>query len=434
MIDRYALSPMKEIWTRQAGFERWLEVELAVVAAMEESGQAPAGTAEAIRHNATIDLEHIDRIEQQVQHDVIAFIRSVTQRMGDEARFFHKGLTSSDVVDSALSLALVRSAHILSRSLAQLQQALAQLAEKHRHTVTMGRTHGVHAEPTSFGLKFLGFFSETRRNSRRLAESSRQVGMAKISGAVGNYAHFPPALEESALEKLGLRAVEVSTQVVPRDIHAQFLSTLALIGTGVERIALEIRHLQRTEVAEAAEAFASGQRGSSAMPHKKNPIVCERLCGMARLLRGYAATGLENIALWHERDISHSSVERVVLPDACMLTYYMLEKIREVVQTLVIDPGKMRQNFAHSHGLVFSQKVLLALVEKGMSREQAYPLVQEVAMRARQAETDFLRELEGDPRIRRWLSPAEMTPLFDPNSFLCHVDSIFQRVLSPGNL
>ncbi|HOY26582.1 MAG TPA: adenylosuccinate lyase, partial [Mesotoga sp.] len=326
MIERYALSPLKELWELKAQYERWLEVELAVVKAYEETGLAPAGMAEKIRSKARIDVEGIAEIEKVVDHDVIAFIKYVTGDMGDEARYFHLGLTSSDIVDTALSLALRKSGLAIIQALTELSQALAERALIYKDTVCMGRTHGIHAEPTSFGLKFLSFMVETDRNIERLRRSVEASSVGKLSGAVGNYANIPPEVEAIALREIGLRPTEVSTQIVPRDIHAEFISAMAIAASSIERMAVEFRHLQRTEVLEVQEPFKKGQRGSSAMPHKKNPIICERLTGMARLLRGYAGAALEDIALWHERDISHSSVERIMLPDATMLLYYMAKK------------------------------------------------------------------------------------------------------------
>ncbi|MHB8071164.1 MAG: adenylosuccinate lyase [Candidatus Cryosericum sp.] len=427
MIDRYALPPVRDLWTERAQYERWLEVECAVTAAWEDLGVAPVGTADRVRLAAVIDVDDIHVIEATVDHDVIAFVKSVTGSMGDEARFFHLGMTSSDVVDTALGLALKQSGQLLLQQLDALHGVLADQAVRYRDTVVVGRTHGIHAEPTSFGLKFLSWLAETERNRERLTHATDGVACGKISGAVGNYANIDPRVEQLALGRLGLAASKCSTQVVPRDQHAEFVATLALVGAQVERMATEIRHLQRTEVREAQEPFKPGQRGSSAMPHKKNPILCERLCGMARLLRGYVTAAYEDIALWHERDISHSSVERVILPDAVMMTYYMLDRLTWLMQELVVDAGRMETNFAASHNLVFSQRVMLALVEHGMSRENAYTLIQGLALASWEREQDFRALCAADGSVGALLPPAELGALFDSHYYLRNIGPIYAR-------
>jgi len=427
MIDRYALSPVREIWTERAQYERWLEVECAVTAAWEELGVAPSGTADQIRQAAVIDVDDIHSIEATVDHDVIAFIKSATHAMGDEARFFHLGMTSSDVVDTALGLALKQSGQLLRGQLETLHGVLADQAVRYRDTVVAGRTHGIHAEPTSFGLKFLSWLAETERNQERLAHAADGVSCGKISGAVGNYANIDPRVEQLALARLGLAVSKCSTQIVPRDQHAEFVATLALVGAQVERMATEIRHLQRTEVREVQEPFKAGQRGSSAMPHKKNPILCERLCGMARLLRGYVTAAYEDVALWHERDISHSSVERVILPDAVMTTYYMLDRMTWLMEGLVVDAARMEANFAASHNLVFSQRVMLALVARGMSREDAYTLVQGLALTVWERGADFRTLCAAEPRIGALLPSAELGVLFDPQYYLRNIGPVYVR-------
>ncbi|NLI06513.1 MAG: adenylosuccinate lyase [Thermotogaceae bacterium] len=432
MIERYALSPLKELWELKAQYGRWLEVELAVVKAYEETGRAPAGTAEKIRSKARIDVEGIAEIEEVVDHDVIAFIKYVTREMGDEARYFHLGLTSSDIVDTALSLAVRESGLAIIRALTELSQALGEQALIYKDTVCMGRTHGIHAEPTSFGLKFLSFMVETDRNIKRLRRSVETCSVGKLSGAVGNYANISPEVEAIALREIGLRPTEVSTQIVPRDIHAEFISAIAIAASSIERMVVEFRHLQRTEVLEVQEPFKKGQRGSSAMPHKKNPIICERLTGMARLLRGYAAAALEDIALWHERDISHSSVERIMLPDATMLLYYMAKKSLDLVRDLVVYPERMLENFKASRNLVFSQRVMLTLVEKGMTREEAYRLVQELSMNCWNEGRDFKEAVEKSREIGKYIDPDEIDELFDPEYYLRNVDPIFKRILDGG--
>lgn len=432
MIERYALSPLKELWELKAQYGRWLEVELAVVKAYEETGRAPAGTAEKIRSKVRIDVEGIAEIEKVVDHDVIAFIKYVTREMGDEARYFHLGLTSSDIVDTALSLAVRESGLAIIQALTELSQALGEQALIYKDTVCMGRTHGIHAEPTSFGLKFLSFMVETDRNIKRLRRSVETCSVGKLSGAVGNYANISPEVEAIALREIGLRPTEVSTQIVPRDIHAEFISAIAIAASSIERMVVEFRHLQRTEVLEVQEPFKKGQRGSSAMPHKKNPIICERLTGMARLLRGYAAAALEDIALWHERDISHSSVERIMLPDATMLLYYMAKKSLDLVRDLVVYPERMLENFKASRNLVFSQRVMLTLVEKGMTREEAYRLVQELSMNCWNEGRDFKEAVEKSREIGKYIDPDEIDELFDPEYYLRNVDPIFKRILDGG--
>jgi adenylosuccinate lyase len=427
MIDRYALPPVHDLWTERAQYERWLEVECAVAGAWEELGVAPAGTTDRVRRTAVVDEGDIHAIEAIVDHDVIAFIKSATRAMGDDARFFHLGITSSDVVDTALGIALKQSGELLVEQLRGLREVLAGQAVRFRGTVTIGRTHGIHAEPTSFGLKFLSWLAETERNEARLEHATAGVACGKISGAVGNYANVDPRVEQLALARLGLTASKCSTQVVPRDQHAEFVATLALVGAQVERMATEIRHLQRTEVREAQEPFKPGQRGSSAMPHKKNPILCERLCGMARLLRGYMTAAYEDIALWHERDISHSSVERVILPDAVMMTYYMLDRVTWLMQGLVVDSARMETNVTISHNLVFSQRVMLALVERGMSREDAYTLIQGLALAAWEEGADFRALCAAEPRVDALLPPAELGVLFDPHYYLRNIGPIYAR-------
>ncbi len=427
MIDRYALAPVRDLWTERAQYERWLEVECAVAAAWEDLGVAPAGTADRIRQAAVIDVDDIHAIEATVDHDVIAFIKSTTRVMGNDARFFHLGMTSSDVVDTALGLALKQSGRLLLEQLGMLHGVLADQAVRYRSTVVVGRTHGIHAEPTSFGLKFLSWLAETERNQERLGHAVDGVACGKISGAVGNYANIDPRVEQLALGRLGLAASKCSTQIVPRDQHAEFVVVLALVGAQVERMATEIRHLQRTEVREAQEPFKPGQRGSSAMPHKKNPILCERLCGMSRLLRGYVTAACEDVALWHERDISHSSVERVMLPDAVMTTYYMLDRMTWLMEGLVVDVVRMEANFAASHNLVFSQRVMLALVTQGMAREDAYMLVQGLALTAWEDGADFRTLCGEEPRITALIAPVELDTLFDPQYYLRNIGPVYAR-------
>jgi adenylosuccinate lyase len=428
LIERYSLSPIKDIWTLDAQYERWLEVEVAVTEAFEELNLAPKGTSQNIRQKAKLDVQKILNTEKIVDHDVIAFIKVVTEDMGDEARYFHKGLTSSDVVDTALSLAIKRAGETILDELTKYIANLKKLAMDHKYTIIVGRTHGVHAEPTSFGLKILGFVAEEERNKERLEKAIDNISQGKLSGAVGNYANIEPKVEEIALKKLNLRPCKVSTQVLPRDLHAEFFSVLAMIGSSIERLAIEIRHLQKTEVLEIEEPFKKGQRGSSAMPHKKNPILCERLTGMSRMLRSYLSSAYENISLWHERDISHSSVERVFIPDATMLTYYMLNKANYLVENLVVHKDRMKENIEKSYNLIYSQRVLLKLVELGVSREEAYKIVQENAMKAWNERRDFKAILLEDNRVKAKLSDKEaFEDIFSPDYYLKNINKIYER-------
>jgi adenylosuccinate lyase len=427
MIERYSLSPMKELWSEEEKFKRWLEVELSVIEAFEEKGLAPKGTANKIRMNAKIDVKKILEIESVVDHDVIAFIKSITDEMGDEARYFHKGLTSSDIVDTALSLGLKRAGEIILKELKVLSNILKEKAVKYKHLYTVGRTHGVHAEPTSFGLKMLSYLAELERNIKRFELAIENISYGKLSGAVGNYANIDPEIEYIALNKLGLKPEPVATQVVPRDRHAEYLSVLSLIGAGIERIAVEIRHLQKTEVLEAQEPFKKGQRGSSAMPHKKNPILCERLTGMARMLRSYTVAAHENIALWHERDISHSSVERVFLPDATLIAFYMVKKTQYLIENLIVNEDRIKETFERSYNLVYSQRVLLSLIDKGMSREEGYKFVQKYALEAWETRKDFKELLWDNERIRELFSKEEFDEIFTPDYYLRNIDAIYRR-------
>ena len=427
MIERYSLSPLKELWTEEAKYQRWLRVELAVVKAFEHFGEAPVGTCDLMLKGAVVDVQKIMDIESVVDHDVIAFIKCVTENMGDEARYFHKGLTSSDIGDTALSMAIKQAGEYIAVEFEKYLAALRKLASIHRNTVTVGRTHGIHAEPTSFGLKVLTFLAEGERNLARLGRAIEGISCGKLSGAVGNYANISPEVESFALSELGLEPCKVSTQIVPRDLHAEFLSSLALLGAGIERFALEIRHLQKTEVLEAQEPFKKGQRGSSAMPHKKNPILCERLSGMARMLRSYAVAGYEDILLWHERDISHSSVERVFMPDATLTAYYMAKKAAYLAENLVVYPERMEENLEASYNLVYSQRVMLSLVERGISREESYKIVQENALKSWETRVNFKKLLKEDLRITGRITVDEIDELFDPSYYLKNVSSIYRR-------
>ncbi|HXF51906.1 MAG TPA: adenylosuccinate lyase [Dehalococcoidia bacterium] len=428
MIERYSRPEMARIWSEETKFQKWLDVELAIVDAWAEKGVVPREDAEAIRRKARFDIDAIWRYWKTTQHDVTAFLRSVADSLGPEGRWVHLGATSSDVWDTATALQLREAAELLERDLAALRETLERRAVEFKDTLCIGRTHGVHAEPTTFGLKLAGWVSEVRRQQRRLADAKAEVAVGKLSGAVGTHATMPPDVEETALRSLGLAVEPISTQVVPRDRHAAFVATLALIGASLERFATEIRHLQRTEVLEAEEPFGEGQTGSSAMPHKRNPEKCERICGLARVLRGYTLTAYENVALWHERDISHSSAERIVLPDACLALDYMLALFTDVVAGLQVYPERMRENLELTQGLVFSQRVLLALVEKGMSRTDAYAVVQRNAMRAWKERTPFRGLLERDPEVASRLTARDLDELFDYGYFVRYVDDAFARL------
>ena len=424
---------MGAVWSDERRFTRGLDVEFAAMAGWAGLGVVPADAVAAVRERARVDVARIGEIEERTHHDVLAFTESVAEQVGEHARWFHYGLTSSDVVDTALALQLGDAGRILLEGVDAVDAALRARSEELRHTPTIGRTHGVHAEPTTFGLKLLGWLCELRRGRARLEIALAGVHVGKLSGAVGAYANTDPRVEESALQALGLDREPVATQVVARDRHAALLSAIAGVGATLERYALEIRHLQRTEVREAFEPFAAGQKGSSAMPHKRNPIVCERICGLARVLRGNALVGLENVALWHERDISHSSSERVVLPDSTIALDYMLDRTRWLVEGLEVDADRMLRNLEASHGLVFSGRVLLRLVEAGMSREDAYAVVQRNALRAWDDELPLRGLLEADPDASA-LTPSALDEIFDLESFLVHVDEIFDRTLTTSEV
>ncbi len=428
MIERYSRPEMARIWSEEAKLQKWLEVELAIVDAWAERGDVPKEDAETIRRNARVDVDAVQRYFEVTHHDVTAFLRSVADSLGPEGRWVHLGATSSDVWDTATALQLREAAELLERGLAALHDALVRRAIEHKDTLCVGRTHGVHAEPTTFGLKLLGWVSETRRNQRRLAEAKAEVSYGKLSGAVGTHATMPPEVEALALRRLRLAIEPVSTQIVPRDRHAAFLSALALVAASLERFATEIRHLQRTEVLEAEEPFGEGQTGSSAMPHKRNPEKCERVCGLARVVRSFALTGYENVALWHERDISHSSTERIILPDACLALDYMLNLFTGVVEGLQVYPERMRENLELTQGLVFSQRVLLALIDRGMSRTDAYGVVQRNAMRAWKERSPFRALLEADAEVTSRLSSSDLDELFDYAFYTKSVDDAFKRL------
>jgi adenylosuccinate lyase len=428
MIERYALPEIRSIWSDENRYQKWLDVELAVCEVQAEKGVIPRADWEAIRSKARFDSKRIDEIEATVQHDVIAFLTNVAENVGPASRFIHEGMTSSDVLDTALSLQMKEAGELIAKALLELRKVLARRAIEFKNTVCIGRSHGVHAEPTTFGLKLALWYEEMGRNIRRLNQAVETISFGKISGAVGTFAHLDPEIEEAVMKKLGLKPAPISTQVLQRDRHAEYLAVLAVTASSLEKIALEIRHLQRTEVLEAEEFFSKGQKGSSSMPHKRNPIVCERICGLARVIRSNAMAGFENVALWHERDISHSSVERMILPDSTMLIYYLLRKTTQLIDTLLVYPENMTRNLEKTRGLFFSQAVLLALVRGGLTREDAYRMVQNVSMSCWKSGHNFKDAVKNDAGIRGRLSEKEMQACFDLHVQLRNVDRIFQRV------
>jgi adenylosuccinate lyase len=427
MIERYSRPQMKNIWSEENKFNKWLQVEIAVCEAWAEIGTIPKEAIPKIK-TASCDLERIADILKITHHDMTAFLQAVAEGLGEESRFIHLGLTSSDIMDTALSLQMKEASKLLAKGVAELISVLEDKAIEHKRTIMIGRTHGVHAEPITFGLKLALWAQEMKRNAARLAEAEKIISVGKISGAVGTYATVPPEIEDKACHKLGLAAAPISSQIIQRDRHAQFVTTLAIIAGSLEKFATEIRSLQRTEVLEAEEPFASGQTGSSAMPHKRNPELCERVCGLARLIRGHALTSMENMALWHERDISHSSNERVILPDSCLVLDYVLSIFTSVMKGLMVYPENMRRNLELTQGLVFSQRVLIALIDKGLSRQKAYELVQHNAMKAWKGRTSFLELLKADSGVKAHLSHKELESLFDYNYFMRHADKVFSRL------
>ena len=429
MIERYTLPEMGEIWTDAYKFKTWLDVEVAVCEAQAELGYIPAEAVAEIKAKADFDPKRILEIEAEVRHDVIAFLTNVNEYVGDAGRYIHLGMTSSDVLDTALALQMVKSIEIILAKVEELAQAIRTQAQQHRYTVMVGRSHGIHAEPITFGFKLAGWLAEVQRNQERLARVAKEIAVGQISGAVGTYANVDPKIEAIACEKLGLVPDQASTQVISRDRHAEFVQQLALLAATIERFAVEIRNLQRTDVLEVEEFFAKGQKGSSAMPHKRNPIKSERLTGLARIIRGNAVAALENVALWHERDISHSSVERVILPDTCILTHFMLRDITRLVKNLLVYPENMKRNMNVYGGVIFSQKVLLALVEKGMIREDAYQVVQSCAHKAWNTEGgDFQGLISEDATVNQYLSPGEIEACFNPQHHLKNLDQVYQRL------
>lgn len=434
MIERYTRPQMGAVWTLENRYQAWLKVELAVCRAWTETGHIPSEALAEIESKAVIDVGRIAKIEETTRHDVIAFLTSLEEKIGPAARFVHLGCTSSDIVDTANSLLIREAGNILLADLDLLLATLKDLALRYKGVLCMGRTHGVHAEPISFGLKLAGFYTEFMRHRRRIKTALKGLEVGKISGAVGTYAFLPPKVEKLALDILKLAPDPHSTQIVQRDRYAEFFCTLAILGGGIERLAIELRHLQRTEVLEAEEGFGKGQKGSSAMPHKKNPISAENLCGLSRLLRANALASLENQALWHERDISHSSVERVIMPDSTILADYSLNRLNGVLQNLQVHADRMFANMDLSYGLFFSQRLLTALIESGIPRQKAYETVQTLAMRSWQTGQPFADLARSDGFILSQLGADNLDDLFDPRFYLEHENEIFQRVFSPGSV
>ncbi len=430
MIPRYSRSEMAALWTPEARFRIWLEIEAHALDALADLGVVPREAAAAVWQRGAFEVARIDEIERETRHDVIAFLTNVAEHVGKEARFLHQGMTSSDVLDTCLAVQLARASDILLADIDALLAALKRRALEHKLTPSIGRSHGVHAEPTTFGLKLLGFWAEWRRNRDRLEAARREIATCAISGAVGTFATVDPAVERHVAAKMGLAVEPISTQVIPRDRHAAFFATLAVIASSLERLAVEIRHLQRTEVREAEEFFSEGQKGSSAMPHKRNPILTENLTGLARMVRAAAIPAMENVALWHERDISHSSVERFIAPDATITLDFALARMTDVIDRLIVYPEAMQANIGRLRGLLFSQRVLLALTQAGMAREDAYRLVQRHAMAVWNGDGTFLDALRADPEVTRLLDPDTLEGLFDLGDYMKHVDTIFARVLA----
>ena len=428
MLTRYTRPEMAEVWSEYNRYKCWLEVEILADEAWADLGEIPAEDVAKIRANATFDIDRILEIEKETRHDVVAFTRAVSESLGEERKWVHYGLTSTDVVDTAYGYQLKQANDILRKDLQNMLEIIGNKAKEHKNTVCMGRTHGVHAEPTTFGLKLATMYSEMKRNIERFEHAAKGVEAGKISGAVGTFANIPPFVEEYVCEKLGTRPQEISTQVLPRDLHAEYMATIALIATSIERFATEIRGLQKSETREVEEFFAKGQKGSSAMPHKRNPIGSENMVGLARVIRGYMVTAYENVGLWHERDISHSSAERIILPDATTLLNYQLNRFANIIKNLTVFPENMLRNMNATFGLIYSQRVLLKLIDKGMSREEAYDLVQPKTALSWDNQTDFRPLVEADEAIMAKLTKEDIDDAFNYNYHLSHVDEVFERL------
>jgi adenylosuccinate lyase len=428
VIERYTRPEMARIWEAGNRFRIWLDIEILAMEAMVRQGFIPADALARVRKNAKFDIKRIDEIEKRVKHDVIAFLTSVAEHIGEDSRFLHVGMTSSDVLDTSFAVQMRQALTLLLRDARKVFDVLKRRAFEHKDTVMIGRSHGIHAEPVTFGLKMALWADEMRRNISRLKRAREVISVGKLSGTVGTFASIDPSVEEYVCRKLSLRPAPVSTQIVQRDRHAEVFATIAVVGSSLEKFATEIRHLQRTEVREVEENFSKGQKGSSAMPHKRNPVLSENLCGLARLLRGYALTALENVPLWHERDISHSSAERVIAPDATIVLDFALVRFHDIMDKLVVYPERMKKNIAGTHGLMFSQRVMLALASRGLSRERAYEIVQKSAMEAWRKEKDLAGLLWKDREVRSRMSREEFRELFDGKQYLRYIDDIFDRV------
>ena len=430
MIDRYSLPAMKNIWEEENKYKTWLKIELLVCEALFESGEIKKNAIEKIRSNARYSLERIQEIEKITRHDVLAFTTAVGENLEEYSRYFHQGLTSSDILDTSLALMLKQSAEIITEDIENLIKVLKEKALEHKYTLMAGRTHGIHAEPITFGFKMALWFSEMQRNLERMRKAQEEISYGKISGAVGTFAHIDPHVEEYVCAKLSLKPAKISNQIIQRDRHANYFSTLAIIASSLEKFATEIRSLQRTEIYEAEEKFTSGQKGSSAMPHKRNPIICERICGLSRVVRANTMITLENVNLWHERDISHSSAERIIIPDSNILIDYMLQKFTNLIDNLNVYPDHMKENLNKTRGLIFSQKIMLDLTKKGLSREEAYRIVQKISMQVWQGRENFKELLLKDSEVSQYLSESEIRSCFDYQTYLKNIDQIFSRVFS----
>lgn len=428
MIERYTLPGMKQVWEPENKFNKWLSIEILACEAMAELGKIPEKAVKVIKEKASFDIERINRIEIEVKHDVIAFLTAVSENVGEDSKYIHMGLTSSDIIDTGLALQLIDAANIILDDLNRLKDVLKDKAYQYKDTVMIGRSHGIHAEPITFGLKLALWYEDIKRGITRMERARDAIGCGKLSGAVGTFANIDPFVEEYVCNKLGIKPDPVSTQIVQRDRHAEFMSALALIAGTVEKHAVEIRHLQRTEVLEAEEPFTSGQKGSSAMPHKRNPVGCENISGLSRLIRSNCVAAMENIALWHERDISHSSVERVIMPDSTILADYILNRFIDIIENLVVYPDNMIKNLNLTGGLIYSQRVLLELVNKGLDRDRAYRLVQRNAMETWKTGEDFQKLLMKDSEVKKILSDEDIRACFDLGYHLKHIDYIFKRV------
>ncbi len=428
MIERYTRERMARVWTDRNKYQKWLDIEVLICEAYTQLNVIPAEDMKNIKEKARFDVARVLEIEERTRHDVVAFIENVAEYVGPSSKYVHMGVTSSDILDTAFACQLVEAADILIEDIAALMEVLKEKAYAAKDMPAIGRTHGIHAEPVTFGLKITHFYDEMRRNLERMKAARERIRCGKISGAVGTYAHVPPFVEEYACEKLGLKVTPISSQIIPRDNYAEFFTTLAIVGSTIEKMSMEVRNLQRTEVGEAEEFFRKGQTGSSAMPHKRNPIASENLCGMARLLHGYAMSSLENIPLWHERDISHSSVERVIAPDATIALDYSLERVKNVFKNLIVYPEKMQKNLDITKGLYHSEAILIALIKKGLTRQDAYKLTQSVAMRCYEGGLDFVTELKKDAPLKQYLTEKEIEETCTNEHYFRHVDTIFKRV------